>query len=124
MNAVICPMQTRNFTILKPKSSLSYAADLSMRSGYDCPGIGNSTVADRGCLFLGVSGKERFHFRKFVFRALFREGLGYAVYGVHFRRVAEKITKSGLFENNGAWQGKDGYDIVAENRRSVTWTWP
>ncbi len=31
------------------------------------------------------------------------------VYGFHFRKVAEKIKGSGMFDGKAVWDGKDGY---------------
>lgn len=51
----------------------------------------------KSILFLGVIGKERFHFWKLFFWSLskrprlFPLAITYAVYGFHFRKVAEKI---------------------------------
>lgn len=58
-------------------------------------------------LLLGVIGRERSHFWKLLFWSLFRKPrllpltITYAVYGFHFRKVAEKIRASGKFEDNG-----------------------
>jgi radical SAM superfamily enzyme YgiQ (UPF0313 family) len=51
----------------------------------------------KSILFLGVIGRERFHFWKLFFWSLTRRprlfplAITYAVYGFHFRKVAEKI---------------------------------
>ncbi|HEX2768163.1 MAG TPA: B12-binding domain-containing radical SAM protein [Geobacteraceae bacterium] len=51
----------------------------------------------KSILFLGIIGKERFHFWKLFFWSLskrprlFPLAITYAVYGFHFRKVAEKI---------------------------------
>src|ERR1039457_7061327 len=51
----------------------------------------------KAVLFLGVIGRERFHFWKLFFWALFRKprlfplAITYAIYGFHFRKVAEKL---------------------------------
>jgi len=56
----------------------------------------------KSMLFLGVIGKERFHFWKLFFWALVRKprlfplAITYAVYGFHFRKVAEKIQGGGI----------------------------
>jgi radical SAM superfamily enzyme YgiQ (UPF0313 family) len=69
----------------------------------------------KSILFLGVVGRERLHFWKLFFWSLARRprlfplAITYAVYGFHFRKVAEKITGRGLFARNGAWDEKDSY---------------
>jgi len=61
----------------------------------------------KSILFLGVIGKERLQFWKLFFWTLFRKprlfplAITYAIYGFHFRKVAEKIRGSGMFESNG-----------------------
>lgn len=63
----------------------------------------------KAMLFLGVIGRERLHFWKLFFWSLARRprlfplAITYAVYGFHFRKVAEKITGSGMFHWNDAW---------------------
>ena len=58
----------------------------------------------KSLLFLGVLGKERLHFWKLFFWSLARRprlfplAITYAVYGFHFRKVAEKIKGSELPE--------------------------
>ena len=62
----------------------------------------------KSILFLGVIGKERFYFWKLFFWALIRKprlfplAITYAVYGFHFRKVAEKIAESGMFDSHAA----------------------
>jgi hypothetical protein len=62
----------------------------------------------KSMLFLGVIGRERLHFWKLFFWSLLRKprlfplAITYAVYGYHFRKVAEKI--SGL--RDVRWQRK------------------
>jgi radical SAM superfamily enzyme YgiQ (UPF0313 family) len=57
----------------------------------------------KSILFLGVIGRERFHFWKLFFWSLSRRprlfplAITYAVYGFHFRTVAENIDWSGMF---------------------------
>jgi radical SAM superfamily enzyme YgiQ (UPF0313 family) len=69
----------------------------------------------KSMLFLGVVGRERLHFWKLFFWALLRKprlfplAITYAVYGFHFRKVAEKIRGCGMFDGNATWHGKDGY---------------
>ncbi|MFN2355858.1 MAG: B12-binding domain-containing radical SAM protein [Desulfopila sp.] len=52
----------------------------------------------KSMLFLGILGKERFHYWKLFFWSLFRNprlfplAITYAVYGFHFRKVAENIS--------------------------------
>ncbi|MBD1400599.1 B12-binding domain-containing radical SAM protein [Pelovirga terrestris] len=64
----------------------------------------------KSMLFLGVLGKERFHYWKLFFWSLFRKprlfplAITYAVYGFHFRKVAEQISGGNLFADN---QGGD-----------------
>jgi radical SAM superfamily enzyme YgiQ (UPF0313 family) len=62
----------------------------------------------KSMLFLGVVGKERLYFWKLFFWTLIRKprlfplAITYAVYGYHFRKVAENIRESGTFESNRA----------------------
>jgi len=62
----------------------------------------------KSILFLGVIGKERFHYWKLFFWALIRKprlfplAITYAIYGFHFRKVAEKFRGSGMFDGNDA----------------------
>jgi len=68
----------------------------------------------KSMLFLGVIGRERLHFWKLFFWALFRKprllplAITYAVYGFHFRKVAEKIRGCGMFDGHGNWEENDG----------------
>lgn len=56
-------------------------------------------------LFLGVLGKERFHYWKLFFWSLFLKprlfplAITYAVYGFHFRKVTENIHAHGTFDD-------------------------
>ncbi|GFE56247.1 B12-binding domain-containing radical SAM protein [Geobacter sp. AOG1] len=69
----------------------------------------------KSILFLGVIGRERLHFWKLFFWSLLRKprlfplAITYAVYGFHFRKVAEKIRRDGMFDGNGAWHEHDHY---------------
>jgi hypothetical protein len=60
----------------------------------------------KSILFLGVIGKERLQFWKLFFWSLFIKprlfplAITYAVYGYHFRKVAEKIRGNGMFDGN------------------------
>jgi len=69
----------------------------------------------KSVLFLGVIGRERFHFWKLFFWSLARRprlfplAITYAVYGYHFRKVAEKIRGNGMFDGRGAWDEKESY---------------
>ena len=60
----------------------------------------------KSILFLGVLGKERFHFWKLFFWSLFRKprlfplAITYAIYGFHFRKIAESIGGSGMFDGS------------------------
>lgn len=64
-------------------------------------------------LLLGVFGKERFHFWKLFFWTLIRKprlfplAITYAIYGHHFRKVAEKLRGTGMFDGNGDWEEKN-----------------
>lgn len=68
----------------------------------------------KSMLLLGVIGRERLQFWKLFFWALLRKprlfplAITYAVYGYHFRKVAEKIRARGTFEDNGGWRHQDG----------------
>lgn len=61
----------------------------------------------KSILYLGVIGKERYYFWKLFFWSLFRKprlfplAITYAIYGFHFRKVAEKIRGSGTL--SGEW---------------------
>jgi radical SAM superfamily enzyme YgiQ (UPF0313 family) len=69
----------------------------------------------KSMLFLGILGKERLHFWKLFFWTLFRKprlfplAITYAVYGYHFRKVAEEIQGSGVLAGSYHWDDKDGY---------------
>jgi radical SAM superfamily enzyme YgiQ (UPF0313 family) len=60
----------------------------------------------KSILFLGIIGRERFYFWKLFFWSLARRprlfplAITYAVFGYHFRKVAEKVKGSGMFDNN------------------------
>jgi radical SAM superfamily enzyme YgiQ (UPF0313 family) len=60
----------------------------------------------KSILFLGVIGKERLYFWKLFFWSLVRKprlfplAITYAVYGFHFRKVAEKLRDSRMFDGN------------------------
>ncbi len=66
----------------------------------------------KSVLFLGVLGRERLYFWKLFFWSLVRRprlfplAITYAVYGFHFRMVAENITGSGVFEDDSTLDGK------------------
>jgi len=66
----------------------------------------------KSILFLGVLGKERLHYWKLFFWSLFRKprlfplAITYAVYGFHFRKVAERLKGSGMFDGSNDWEGK------------------
>ena len=59
----------------------------------------------KSILFLGVLGKERFHYWKLFFWSLskrprlFPLAITYAIYGFHFRKVEEKYRRSGMFRS-------------------------
>ena len=69
----------------------------------------------KSILFLGIIGRERLHFWKLFFWSLARRprlfplAITYAVYGFHFRKVAENIRGSGMLGGNGVGDEKDGY---------------
>ncbi len=66
----------------------------------------------KSILFLGVIGKERFYFWKLFFWTLIRKprlfplAITYAVYGFHFRKVAEKLEESGMFDGSSDLHGE------------------
>ena len=69
----------------------------SSRKGFArCQRLGIKTVAG-----------ERFHFWKLFFWSLFRKprlfplAITYAIYGFHFRKIAEGIRGSGMFDSGG-----------------------
>ena len=57
----------------------------------------------KSILFLGIIGRERFHYWKLFFWSLSRRprlfplAITYAIYGFHFRKVAEKYRENGMF---------------------------
>jgi radical SAM superfamily enzyme YgiQ (UPF0313 family) len=67
----------------------------------------------KSIMFLGVIGKERLYFWKLFFWSLVRKprlfplAITYAIYGFHFRKVAENLKASGMFDGNVAWIEKD-----------------
>jgi len=66
----------------------------------------------KSVLFLGLIGRERYHFWKLFFWSLARRprlfplAITYAIYGFHFRKVAENIRRNGMFAGNVAWNEK------------------
>ncbi len=56
-------------------------------------------------LFLGVIGRERFQFWRLFFWSLLRKprlfplAMTYAIYGFHFRKIAERVRGSGMFDS-------------------------
>ncbi|UFS71154.1 B12-binding domain-containing radical SAM protein [Geomonas sp. RF6] len=69
------------------------------------PGYWGALV--KSMLFLGIIGQERIHYWKLFFWSLLRKprlfplAITYAIYGFHFRKVAEKIGNSGMFHRDG-----------------------
>ncbi|GAM10865.1 putative methyltransferase [Geobacter sp. OR-1] len=69
----------------------------------------------KSVLLLGVFGKERLHFWKLFFWSLFAKprlfplAITYAIYGFHFRKIAEKIKENGMFPNNEGWDEKENF---------------
>jgi radical SAM superfamily enzyme YgiQ (UPF0313 family) len=69
----------------------------------------------KSVIFLGVMGRERLYFWKLFFWSLARRprlfplAITYAIYGYHFRKVAEKIIGSGMLGGDGACNEKTGY---------------
>jgi hypothetical protein len=63
----------------------------------------------KSVLFLGVLGKERLYFWWLIFWCLFKkprlfpQAITYAVYGYHFRKVAEKIRGDGKCDSDDTW---------------------
>jgi len=61
----------------------------------------------KSMMFLGVIGKERLYFWKLFFWSLLRKprlfplAITYAIYGFHFRKMAEKIGGNRMFEGSG-----------------------
>jgi hypothetical protein len=43
----------------------------------------------------------------------------YAIYGFHFRKVAENIIGRGMFDGNGACNEKSGYVSVKQNSQGA-----
>jgi len=62
----------------------------------------------KSILFLGIIGRERHHFWKLFFWCLIRKprlfplAITYAIYGFHFRKVAEKTRVDEIFAGKGA----------------------
>jgi hypothetical protein len=60
----------------------------------------------KSMFFLGIIGRERFHFWKLFFWSLARRprlfsmAITFAIYGHHFRKVAENISWTGMFAEN------------------------
>jgi radical SAM superfamily enzyme YgiQ (UPF0313 family) len=60
----------------------------------------------KSMLFLGVIGKERFYFWKLFFWSIVRQprlfsmAITFAIYGYHFRKITEKISWVGIFNDN------------------------
>jgi radical SAM superfamily enzyme YgiQ (UPF0313 family) len=60
----------------------------------------------KSMLLLGVIGRERFHFWKLFFWSLIRRprlfslAITFAIYGYHFRKITEKISWVGMFDDN------------------------
>lgn len=69
----------------------------------------------KSMLLLGVLGRERFHYWKLFFWSLFRKprlfplAITYAVYGYHFRKVAESIRGCGMFDGCESCENKTSY---------------
>ncbi|MHB8057549.1 MAG: B12-binding domain-containing radical SAM protein [Desulfuromonadaceae bacterium] len=67
---------------------------------------GYVTALFKSILFLGIIGRERFHYWKLFFWSLarcprlFPLAITYAIYGFHFRKVTEKFRVSGTFDGN------------------------
>lgn len=67
----------------------------------------------KSMLYLGVLGRERRHYWNLVFWVLIRKprlfplAITYAVYGFHFRKVAERICGSGMFDGSEVWDAID-----------------
>lgn len=61
----------------------------------------------KSVMFLGVIGKGRLYFWRLFFWSLIRKprlfplAITYAICGFHFRKVAEKIGRNGMFEGSG-----------------------
>jgi hypothetical protein len=59
----------------------------------------------KSIFFLGVIGRERFHFWKLFFWSLSRKprlfplAITYAIYGFHFRKVAEKLMERDVIKS-------------------------
>ena len=71
----------------------------------------------KSMLLMGVLGKGRRHYWKLFFWALIRKprlfplAITYAVYGYHFRKVAEKMRESGMFDGHGGWEENGGQPV-------------
>jgi radical SAM superfamily enzyme YgiQ (UPF0313 family) len=111
-NALIGGYRTILDTIYSPKNYYQRVIRLLREYRPPLPGKFHLQPGYVGALFksillLGVVGRERLQFWKLFFWSLTRRprlfplAITYAVYGFHFRKVAEKITGSGSFEGNG-----------------------
>ncbi len=100
LNTIYAPRQyyqrvARFLTVYRPK----YQVPFHMKSGY----VG---ALFKSMFLLGVMGKERFHFWKLFFWSLFRRprlfgmAITFAIYGYHFRKIAEKINWGSIFNDN------------------------
>jgi len=69
------------------------------------PGYWGALV--KSMIFLGVLGKERVQYWRLFFWSLVKKprlfplAITYAIYGFHFRKIAEKIGNSGMFPREG-----------------------
>lgn len=69
----------------------------------------------KSILFLGIIGRERFHYWKLFFWTLARRprlfplAITYAIYGFHFRKVAEKYRVGGMLYDNDTCDQHDDH---------------
>ncbi|MDD2540261.1 MAG: B12-binding domain-containing radical SAM protein [Desulfuromonadaceae bacterium] len=109
VNALIAGYRTILDTIYSPRNY--YQRVIRLLSEYRPQHLGKFHLQPgyigalfKSILFLGVIGRERLYFWKLFFWSLltrprlFPLAITYAIYGFHFRKVAEKYSERGVFE--------------------------
>lgn len=92
---------TRFLKLYRPQSHSRFR----LKSGY----VG---AFFKSMLFLGIFGKERFHFWKLFIWSLVRKprlfsmAITFAIYGYHFRKITEKMSWVSTFENDSCLERK------------------
>ncbi len=71
----------------------------------------------KSIVFLGIFGKERFYYWKLFFWSLIKKprlfplAITYAIYGFHFRKVADNIRRSGRFDADTTRRSRNSGDL-------------